>query len=247
MARGQLSFLIMFEENLGPVKSFKRSFAMTKGHTVEMLGSLFASNYISGGTLLLPATSLAPYVGRYEDIKNLEKTGQQKPKTHWTNWLAIILPLLLFVGIGLFIVFGVISGTNGIKNQLQNYNSSTSSSSGNTTTLQSTQSNTSQTNATSASGSSQPTIVGALLSYLSTYKQQNGQYPANETTDMDKLVWSYSDDFMDGGGPDLKCPQDSKFLTYVSLANQISHQQDTFTLYYCSGSTMSNVTQANVL
>ncbi|HET8991686.1 MAG TPA: hypothetical protein VFN31_01480 [Candidatus Saccharimonadales bacterium] len=90
------------------------------------------------------------------------------------------------------------------------------------------------------------TMVSQVLSYLSTYKQQNGQYPANETTDLDKLVWSYNYNFVDGGGPDLTCPLDSRFLTYVSLANQTTHKNDTFTLYYCNGSKMSQKTQADI-
>ncbi len=88
-------------------------------------------------------------------------------------------------------------------------------------------------------------MVNQVLAYLTTYKQQNGQYPANETTDLDKLVWSYNYDFKDGGGPDLTCPQDSRFLTYVSLAKQTTHQNDTFTLYYCNGSKIAQKTQAD--
>jgi hypothetical protein len=88
-------------------------------------------------------------------------------------------------------------------------------------------------------------MVSQTLSYLTTYKQQNGQYPTNETTDMLKLVNSYNYDFKDGGGPDLTCPQDSRFLTYVSLANQTTHQNDTFTLYYCNGSKIAQKTQAD--
>jgi len=90
------------------------------------------------------------------------------------------------------------------------------------------------------------TIVTQTLSYLATYKQQNGQYPTNETTDLDKLVWSYNYNFKGGGGPDLTCPQDSRYLTYISLANQTTHQNDTFTLYYCNGNKISQKTQADI-
>ena len=90
------------------------------------------------------------------------------------------------------------------------------------------------------------TMVTQTLSYLLTYKKQNGQYPTNETTDLDKLVWSYNYNFKSGGGPDLTCPQDSRYLTYVSLANQTTHQNDTFTLYYCNGNKMSQKTQADI-
>jgi hypothetical protein len=90
------------------------------------------------------------------------------------------------------------------------------------------------------------TMVTQTLSYLATYKQQNGQYPTNETTDLDKLVWSYNYNFKDGGGPDLTCPQDSRYLTYISLANQTTHQNDTFTLYYCNGNKISQKTQADI-
>jgi hypothetical protein len=90
------------------------------------------------------------------------------------------------------------------------------------------------------------TMVKQTLNYLATYKQQNGQYPTNETTDLDKLVWSYNYNFKDGGGPDLTCPQDSRYLTYVSLTNQTTHQNDTFTLYYCNGNKIAQKTQADI-
>jgi hypothetical protein len=50
-------------------------------------------------------------------------------------------------------------------------------------------------------------MVIQTLSYLLFYKKQNGQYTTNETTDLEKLVWSYNYNFKSGGGPDLTCPQ----------------------------------------
>jgi uncharacterized membrane protein len=69
IARASLAILVMFTENVGPIKALKRSFALTKGRTIEMIGSFFAGYLFSGGFLLAPAVTVAPFVGRYEDIR----------------------------------------------------------------------------------------------------------------------------------------------------------------------------------
>lgn len=91
-ARGSLASIAFFEENLGAVDSLKRSFALTKGHTIEMLGSASTSAILTGGGmgLLIGATSVGPYIARYKDLTALQASGDEKPKIHWMNYLIVI-------------------------------------------------------------------------------------------------------------------------------------------------------------
>ncbi len=98
MARASLAYFVLYEENLGAIAALKRSFALTKGHSIEMLGAVVASAFLGGGSgLLSGAISLSPLVGRYHDLKNLQASGAPKPKVHYLNWLILIVAVL-FVG-----------------------------------------------------------------------------------------------------------------------------------------------------
>lgn len=132
IARTALAPLVMFEENLGPIASIKRSMALTKGHTFEMLGSLCASIVISGGGsgLLFGALAVAPYVGRYNDLIELEKSGGEAPKTHWLNYLAVvIIGLLVAAYVGLIIALAAAT-SNSVDTKAVELNTSSSTSSG---------------------------------------------------------------------------------------------------------------------
>jgi hypothetical protein len=110
LARIILAPLIMFTENLGPIASIKRSAKLTKGHVNEMLGALFASVFIGGffGLISSPV-SVAPLVGRYEELIELEKNNLQKPKTHRLNFIYLLGIVVLILPI---IVVAVLSATN---------------------------------------------------------------------------------------------------------------------------------------
>lgn len=99
-----LAPIALFEENLGPIAAIKRSFELTKGHTLEMLGALFAGGIMSGDGLLGPAITIAPLVGRYQGLETLKRTGAPKPPVHPLNW---ILPLVTVVIIALYAVFAI--------------------------------------------------------------------------------------------------------------------------------------------
>jgi hypothetical protein len=98
MARGSLSLMVMLEENLGPIKSIKRSFSLTKGHVNEMLGSYTAGLFMGSWSLLFGASAVAPITGRYSDLRKLEETNAPKPPTHWLNYL-YILGVVAIVGL----------------------------------------------------------------------------------------------------------------------------------------------------
>ena len=117
LGRLSLTLVVMMEENLDAIASLKRSWNLTKGHTIEMLGALFAGQFMSGGGLLGPTVEIAPLFGRYQDLVELERSGQAKPQTHWLNYLAFIL-MIPFVA--LMIVAGVVSN-NATKNN-RDYN-----------------------------------------------------------------------------------------------------------------------------
>ena len=106
LARTLLAPLYMLDENIGPMAAIDRSFKATKGHTIEMMGSIFAGMLMGGGYLLAPAVGMAPLLGRYQEIRQLEQSGSQKPKTHWLNYMAVFGGLLLiFTVVGLYIWF----------------------------------------------------------------------------------------------------------------------------------------------
>ncbi len=102
LGRLSLTLVVMMEENLGAFASVKRSWRLTKGHTMEMLGAIFAGEFMSGGGLLGPTTAIAPLFGRYQDLTALERSGQAKPPTHWLNYLALIL-IIPLVALGVFV------------------------------------------------------------------------------------------------------------------------------------------------
>lgn len=103
IARSSLAPIAMFEEDLGPIESLSRSFALTKGHTIEMLGAFFAVSWLGSGLLLAPAIGTAPLVGRYQDLKKLKAVNGPKPKIHWLNYLVFVVVILIIVGFILFI------------------------------------------------------------------------------------------------------------------------------------------------
>lgn len=105
LARISLASIVMFEENLGIVDSLKRSVDLTKGHTFEMLGAVFAGSLLCTNGLLIFPTSVAPLVGRYQGLLTL---GNAKgPKVHWLNYLApAVVGTLVVMGIILNIVIG---------------------------------------------------------------------------------------------------------------------------------------------
>ncbi len=105
LSRGALSGLVIFEEDLGPIKAIKRSFELTKGHTTEMLGALVASTFMTGGySLLLGASVIAPFVGRYHDLRKLKETNAAAPKVYWLNYLAYIMIIIFILFIGSMII-----------------------------------------------------------------------------------------------------------------------------------------------
>lgn len=130
--RLSLAPFIMFEEDLGPIKAIKRSWELTKNHATEMLGSLFAGALLSGGSggLLSGVSFVAPYVGRYHDLKTLKDSGAEKPKIHWLNYMSYVGILL-----GLLVMGALVASTYaGIMDKAETTDSTSTSDFYNTTT-----------------------------------------------------------------------------------------------------------------
>lgn len=167
MARSSLSFLILIEEDLGPIASVERSFKLTKGHVNEMLGALTASVAMGSWGLLFGAMAISPLTGRYSDLRKLEETNGAKPPVHWLNYLYIlfIIPVILFVVLITRAInishtstpYNVSSGASSSSSSLQLPSALTDSN-------KSTNSSTSTDNSAAASGGSsstlQPTLPG---------------------------------------------------------------------------------------
>ena len=122
LARASLALFVFYEENLSAVAALKRSFELTKGHAVEMLGAVVASIFLGGGSgLLSGAISLSPLVGRYHDLKQLKETGAPKPKVHYLNWLMTVLALIFVVAYVGFIAYASYSANRSIR-EIQTHN-----------------------------------------------------------------------------------------------------------------------------
>ncbi len=129
VGRTLLAPVAFFEEHIGPIKALKRSLELTRGHVLEVLCAYFAGSLLTMGYgLLAPASTLAPIVGRYQDLVALKKSNAPKPPIHWWNYVLLLLPILV---IGLYVLlvvdtFNNISERTKINNdrndRLRNYN-----------------------------------------------------------------------------------------------------------------------------
>jgi hypothetical protein len=117
-ARGSLAGVIVFEEQLGPIKALKRSFKLTKGHTFEIIGSFSAAILIGGSGLIFGSVAVAPFVGRYNDLILQENSKGPKIPTHWLNYLGIVV---------IVVTIGSIAGSVFIDRSLINDSDSSSS------------------------------------------------------------------------------------------------------------------------
>jgi len=101
-ARLSLVPFIVYDEHLSAGAAVKRSWQLTKGHTIEMMGTLVASMLVVGGSggLLSLVGSQSAYINRYTELKAAEKLGVSTGKMHWMNPLLLILGV---VGVALYI------------------------------------------------------------------------------------------------------------------------------------------------
>lgn len=99
ISRSYLAYIIMFDEQLGPIESLKKSISLTKHHTFEMFATFLSTILFSGGPLLMGPIASAQLVGRYSQFKQIEN-NQSEAKTHWLNYA---LPFIYLAIIGLFI------------------------------------------------------------------------------------------------------------------------------------------------
>jgi hypothetical protein len=116
LGRLALAPVALFEEDLGPIAAIKRSFELTKGHVLEVLGAYFAGAVMGGGGLLSMATAIAPVVGRYQGLKFLKESGTPKPKVHWLNWFLPLIVILLTGAYLAFVAFAINQGMNEAQN-----------------------------------------------------------------------------------------------------------------------------------
>jgi hypothetical protein len=99
----------MFTENLGIVDSLKRSKQLVSGHLWEMWGMMTAATILGSNGLLSFLVVPSALAGRYRQLRDLKASGQSKPPVHWANY---VLPLVMVVIIGLYVVVVVMSMIN---------------------------------------------------------------------------------------------------------------------------------------
>jgi len=125
--RWSLAPFVLVNENAGVRASLKRSFTMTKGHFIEMVGVIIAQSVISGNGLLSIVGSVSGLDTRYHEIKAYQTAKSAKPAVNWMNWFLIGLFAL---GFAAYIwVFSLAADTS---NDPFNFSSNSSSSSSTT-------------------------------------------------------------------------------------------------------------------
>ena len=101
LARLSLFPFVLFAENASPTDSLKRSMKLTKGHTFEMLGAIFAGSFVSGNGLLSPVLQQAPLANRYFELLEHEQKGMKTGKVSGWNYILVLLPVLIMA----FVIF----------------------------------------------------------------------------------------------------------------------------------------------
>ncbi len=166
ISRSYLAFIIMFDEQLGPIESLKKSISLTKNHTFEMLATYLSTVLFSGGLLLMGPIFSAQLVGRYSQLKQIEN-NQSEAKTHWLNYA---LPFIYLAIIGLFIgisAFLIITLGHSLGTKLNNpIHSNTTQSSLN--------------NQTFTSNSTGQANIQQITGFLNEYMATNNSYPATK-------------------------------------------------------------------
>jgi len=128
VGRSSLAPYIFFKENLGAMDSIKKSFELTKGHTIEMLSTLIALGLFSGGGigLLFGATIVGPLTSRYDDLSRLKASQATKPAIHWLNYLLVFAGIVFFFFYVIYVVLAIIAGatsdttsTTGLMHQIK--------------------------------------------------------------------------------------------------------------------------------
>lgn len=214
-------------------------------------GDRFPTDRSVGAELLLNAYAILKTMDDKNQVQNVEQPANIAPvqptksasQSHgFANFLTLInfiLVLLFFTAAGAF------GGYNYEHNKAtareNDLNSQINSLEASIKLKESQESNADSLEATIPIGD----MVDKTLDYLTKYKQQNGQFPEDETVDLLKITWNYNYNYK-AGGPVLSCPQDSRFLAYNSLVNLDTHEYDTFTLYYCNGDKMDQKTQSDI-
>ena len=83
-------------------------------------------------------------------------------------------------------------------------------------------------------------VVSEILDSLALTYKQSGQYPSHDAVQpsmqyVDQIIqkYGYSEEL---AGPNVNCPKDNGYFSYMAYANQTTGKYDSFDLYYCNGS-----------
>lgn len=117
LARLSLMPFVVYNEDIGGVKAFKRSLALTKKHTFEMFGAMFAGNIASGNGLIGPVVSQASLANRYYELVEIENGTKTTSKVHPWNYVLTLIPIIIVV---FFIAFFAFIA-NSVSNSSQDY------------------------------------------------------------------------------------------------------------------------------
>ena len=112
-----LAVSALVSENLSVIAALKRSWALSKGHVVEILGAQYASTLLGTNGLVglnyVPSSSY----GRYRQLAALPEDATEKPKVHWLNWLFVVVIPILTTLFLTFYLATIVNSINNMQNQ----------------------------------------------------------------------------------------------------------------------------------
>jgi hypothetical protein len=112
-----LAVSALVTEDLTIRAALRRSWQLSRGHVVEILGSMYGSVLL--GTSGLLAVNYVPSAafGRYRQLVSLTSPEAEKAKIHWLNWLfVIIFPVLGAIILTIYVSI-VVTAVNQMQNQ----------------------------------------------------------------------------------------------------------------------------------
>lgn len=112
-----LAPFVAMNEGLSVGASLKRSWALSKGHWFEIVSASLAQAILLPNTLLSFVGGQSGTASRYFELSDLQKSGAQKPKTHWLNY---VLPILFIVGVAGYFGLLALAASSSNKNTCTN-------------------------------------------------------------------------------------------------------------------------------
>ncbi len=106
IARLSLVPFVVVNEKKSGIAALRRSWNLTKGHAMEMWGTIGAQAIVGGYSAIAIIFSFAGLGNRYSELVAHEKAGKATGPVHWLNYL---MPILMVLFIAFFVIVSIAS------------------------------------------------------------------------------------------------------------------------------------------